>query len=201
MCKNKVCNNLKNCSYAHSFEELNIKNCLFNDKCKNIKLDNGIFYNKDPKNICNFIHDTETKSNYKFRLGFSKDLDMIEISESKKKPLERKDVFNILSDKNKIQAKLMFTKLCKYFKENSECPHKDGCRFAHSFSQLRISNCLFNDKCRLVKYQNGKIINVSKTKFCEHLHQGLETLETYYLRIGITNFEKEKNLSIKKISL
>lgn len=199
LCKNKICN-VKNCFYAHSLEELVIKNCLFNDNCKNIYVDNRIFYNKDPKNICNFIHDNETKSNYKFRLGFSKDLYIDETPKSKK-ILERTDVFNILSDKNKIQNNLMFTKLCKYFKENLECPHKDGCRFAHSIDQLRISNCLFNNKCRLVKFQNGMIINVSKTKFCDHLHDGLETLESYYSRIGIKHSGYEKNLSIKKISL
>ena len=204
LCKNKICN-IKNCFYAHSFEELVIKNCLFNNNCKNIKLDKGIFYNRDPKNICNFIHDNETKSNYKFRLGLSKDLDLdLDLNETSKskKSFERSDVFTILSDKNKMQNNLMFTKLCKYFKENLQCPHKDGCRFAHSLDQLRISNCLFNNNCRLVKFQNGKIYNVSKTKFCEHLHEDLETLETYYSRIGMRQHsENEKNLSIKKISL
>ena len=153
-------------------------------------------------NICEYIHQNETNSNYKFRLGFSKKLEVEEVEEvsSSKKTVERSDVFDILSDKSKIQGELQFTKLCKFVKEKQPCPHKDNCRFAHSLKQLRVSNCLFQDKCRLVKYENGIMSNISKTKICEHLHVG-ETLDNYYSRIGIVPSNLEKNLSIKKISL
>ena len=199
MCKIKNCSNGKNCLYAHSFEELNIKNCLFNDRCKNIEIKRGIFTNKPGTNICNFIHRDETKSNYKFRLGYSKVL--VEQSESPNKSLERSDVFDILSNKFKIQDELKFTKLCKYFKDKQDCPHQKSCRFAHSIDQLRISNCLFNDKCRLVKHSDGYLVNISKTKICEHLHEGKETLENYYKRIKVFQTNLDKNLYLKKISL
>ena len=197
-CKIKNCSNGKNCSYAHSFEELNIKKCIFNDTCRNIKKENGLFYNKMEDNICEYIHQDETNCNYKFRLGFSKKLEVEETSS--KKTLERSDIFDILSDKTKIQGELQFTKLCKFIKDKQSCPHKDNCRFAHSVKQLRVSNCLFQDKCRLVKYENSIMSNVSKTKICEHLHIG-ETLDNYYSRIGIGPSKLEKTLSIKKISL
>ena len=109
-------------------------------------------------------------------------------------------MFTILGDKTKIQDKLQFTKLCSYFKEKNICPHKDTCRFAHSLTELRVSECLFKDKCRLIKYQNGIVYNVSKTKLCEHKHKG-ETLHDYHSRIGINSLDDGEKISIKKIFL
>jgi hypothetical protein len=197
VCKIKNCTKGKNCSYAHSFEELNVKPCLFNDKCQNIKKNNDTFYNLEGKPICNFIHENETTSNFKFRLGFSKTL---EIESSPKKSLERSEVFDILGDKTKIQKELKFTKFCKFLKDKQECPHKNSCSFAHSIEQLRVSKCLFNDKCRLVTLKNNKLINVSKTNMCDHLHDK-ETLENYYSRIGLQQYNTEKKMEIKKIFL
>ena len=195
MCKITDCIKGKNCLYAHSFEELNIKNCLFQEKCRNVEIKNGILYNKNEQNICTYIHQSETIDNYKIRLGYLEKID------TSKKNLERCEVFSILSNKIKIQSELKFTKLCKFFKENKECSHQDNCRFAHSLSQLKVSNCLFNDKCRLVKIENNKLCNVSKTKVCEHLHEGKETIENYCLRISIFESKVDKELSIKKICL
>ena len=46
----------------------------------------------------------------------------------------------------------------------------------------KIQYCLFKNKCRLVvKDKNGGLINISKTKICEHLHEGEETIVDYYL--------------------
>ena len=104
------------------------------------------------------------------------------------------------TEESEIQGELQFTKLCKFIKEKQQCPHKDNCRFAHNVSQLRVSKCLFEDKCRLVKYENGVMSNISKTKICEHLHIG-ENTDDYYIRIGITHSNLQKNLSIKKIFL
>ena len=185
----------KNCLYAHSFEELNIKVCLFQEKCRNVEIKNGILCNKNEENICRYIHQSETIDNYKMRLGFLEKID------TSKKNLERCEVFSILTNKIKIQTELKFTKLCKFFKENKECPHQENCRFAHSLDQLKVGNCLFNDKCRLVKIENNKLCNVSKTKVCEHLHEGKETIENYYLRISIFESKVDKELSIKKICL
>ena len=195
MCKISDCMKGKNCLYAHSFEELNIKKCLFQEKCRNVEIKNGILCNKNEDNICRYIHQNETIDNYKIRLGFLEKID------TSKKTLERCEVFSILTNKIKIQTELKFTKLCKFFKENKECPHQDNCRFAHSLSQLKVSNCLFNDKCRLVKIENNKLCNVSKTKVCEHLHEGKETIENYCLRISIFDSKVDKELSIKKICL
>lgn len=195
MCKISDCIKGKNCLYAHSFEELNLKKCLFQEKCRNVEMKNGILYNKNEQNICTYIHQSETTDNYKIRIGILEKID------DSKKYLQRCEVFSILSSKVKIQTELKFTKLCNFFKENKECPHKDNCRFAHSLSDLKVSNCLFNDKCRLVKVENNKLCNVSKTKVCEHLHEGKETIDNYYLRISIFDSRVDKELSIKKISL
>ena len=197
VCKIKNCTKGKNCSYAHSFEELNVKPCLFNDKCQNIKKKNDSFYNVEGNQICNFIHENETTSNFKFRLGFSKTL---EIESSPKKSLERSEVFDILGDKTKIQKELKFTKFCKFLKDKKECPHKNSCSFAHSIEQLRVSKCLFNDKCRLVTLKNNILVNVSKTNMCDHVHDK-ETLENYYSRIGLQQYNTEKKMEIKKIFL
>ena len=170
---------------------------MFNDKCQNIKKKNDSFYNVEGNQICNFIHENETTSNFKFRLGFSKTLDIESVP---KKSLERSEVFDILGDKTKIQKELKFTKFCKFLKDKKECPHKNSCSFAHSIEQLRVSKCLFNDKCRLVTLKNNILVNVSKTNMCDHVHDK-ETLENYYSRIGLHQYNTEKKMEIKKIFL
>ena len=55
------------CNFAHTDSELVILPCRFKERCNNIEFNDGLFKNKGEK-ICKFLHDNETKENYKFRL-------------------------------------------------------------------------------------------------------------------------------------
>jgi hypothetical protein len=109
---------------------------------------------------------------------------------------ERSKVFEILSDKSKINDKLKFTKMCKYIQEGKSCPH-DDCRFAHRKEQLTIGECLFSN-CRFVKKNiDGTLENVSKTKICFYLHKKMdEHLDNYYRRVGVVLDNKIRKIEI-----
>jgi hypothetical protein len=120
----------------------------------------------------------------------------------------RTKAFEILSDKEKIKTQLKFTKMCYSIINNTQCPHKEKCRFAHNIKDLIIRDCLFQDKCFNVKKElkNGQyhFINISKTKICDCIHKD-ETTENYYIRIGITSkndlVKQKTSPIIKKIEI
>ena len=98
---------------------------------------------------------------------------------------QRSKAFELLEDKKKGGSNLLKTKMCRSTETGEECPHGDRCRFAHSLSELRISECFFGDRCRFVRrHRNHDGVYFNNTgKFCNHLHPG-ETHECFFKRTG-----------------
>lgn len=88
--------------------------------------------------------------------------------------------FDILKNKIKIDKRLLKTKMCSL---GNNCTRGSNCRFAHSEDELSISECVFGDECRFIYKDGNKIINISKTKICNHKHPG-EDKDSFYKRIG-----------------
>ena len=98
---------------------------------------------------------------------------------------QRSRAFEMLEDKKKGGANLLKTKMCRSTETGEACPHGDRCRFAHTLSELRISECFFGDRCRFVRRhrnQDGIYFN-NAGKFCNHLHPG-ESQECFFKRTG-----------------
>jgi hypothetical protein len=98
---------------------------------------------------------------------------------------QRSKAFEMLEDRKKGGANLLKTKMCRSTETGEACPHGDRCRFAHTLSELRISECFFGDRCRFVRRhrnQDGIYFN-NAGKFCNHLHPG-ETQECFFKRTG-----------------
>jgi hypothetical protein len=93
---------------------------------------------------------------------------------------DRDSAFNILKNTEKINITRTKTKMCF---RGKECRYK-GCSFAHSESELKVSNCIFGDNCKFVKKESGILVNACKTQMCHHKHQD-ETLPEFYFRLGI----------------
>ena len=98
---------------------------------------------------------------------------------------ERSKAFELLEDKKKGGANLLKTRMCRSTETGEECPHGDRCRFAHTLSELRISECFFGDRCRFVRcHRSHEGVYFNNTgKFCNHLHPG-ETHECFFKRTG-----------------
>ena len=98
---------------------------------------------------------------------------------------ERSRAFEMLEDKKKGDANLVKTKMCRSTETGEACPHGERCRFAHTLSELRISECFFGDRCRFVRcHRSHEGVYFNNTgKFCNHLHPG-ETHECFFKRTG-----------------
>jgi len=93
---------------------------------------------------------------------------------------DRDSAFNILKNTEKISSTRCKTKMCF---RGKDCRY-NGCSFAHSENELKVSNCIFGDNCRFVHKESGILVNVCKTQMCHHKHQD-ETLPEFYVRLGI----------------
>lgn len=100
---------------------------------------------------------------------------------------QRTGAYEILSDKEKLASSLIKSKMCSSVGKNEECQHGENCRFAHSLDELKISNCLFEQRCRFVRMSNGKLVNNGE-KVCSHKHPH-ETKETFMSRTGLDRFK------------
>ena len=112
--------------------------------------------------------------------------------------MSQKSAYDILADKEKLATSLTKTRMCKSVDANEPCQHGDECRFAHSLDELKISDCLFEQRCRFVRMSNGELINVDRTKnICSHKHPH-ENIETFMRRTG---FDRYKHVSTKVVVL
>jgi hypothetical protein len=110
--------------------------------------------------------------------------------------MSRKSAYDILADKERLATSLTKTRMCKSVDANEPCQHGDECRFAHSLDELKISDCLFEQRCRFVRMSNGELINVDSTKkVCSHKHPH-ENIETFMRRTG---FDRYKHVSTKVV--
>ena len=121
-----------------------------------------------------------------FRGGFNKkDVKERFLAGPSKTNEQRSRAFEMLEDKKKGGASLLKTRMCRSTETGEACPHGDRCRFAHTLSELRISECFFGDRCRFVRRhrnQDGIYFN-NAGKFCNHLHPG-ESQECFFKRTG-----------------
>jgi hypothetical protein len=95
--------------------------------------------------------------------------------------------YEILADKEKLASALVKTRMCSSVDKNEECQHGEHCRFAHSLDELKISNCLFEQRCRFVRMSNGTLVNNGE-KVCSHKHPH-ETKETFMSRTGLDRYK------------
>jgi len=100
---------------------------------------------------------------------------------------ENTSVYDILADKEKLASTLVKTRMCSSVDKNEECQHGENCRFAHSLDELKISNCLFEQRCRFVRVSNGTLVNNGE-KVCSHKHPH-ETKETFIIRTGLDRYK------------
>ena len=100
--------------------------------------------------------------------------------------------FEILSDKESLAKLQRKTRMCKSVVSGEPCPHGvTNCNFAHSFSELNFSDCLFKDRCKLISFNDqNKLVNNGGKKVCIHKHQG-ENDEEFLVR---TNLIRYKNI-------
>ena len=129
--------------------------------------------------------ETETKTDWTEVKGAFKKKDVKERFVVGSSNEERSKAFELLEDKKKGGSNLLKTKMCMSTETGEECPHGDRCRFAHTLSELRISECFFGERCRFVRcHRNHEGVYFNNTgKFCNHLHPG-ETHECFFKRTG-----------------
>ena len=102
--------------------------------------------------------------------------------------LHEKEAYHVVVvDKEKFASSLFKTRMCTTVDKNEKCQHGDNCRFAHSLDELKISNCLFEQRCRFVRMSNDKLINYGE-KVCSHKHPH-ETKENFFSRIGLDRYK------------
>jgi hypothetical protein len=100
---------------------------------------------------------------------------------------DQSSAYEILADKEKLASSLAKSKMCSSVGKNEQCHHGEKCRFAHSLDELKISDCLFEQRCRFVRMSNGKLVNNGE-KVCSHKHPH-ETKETFMSRTGLDRYK------------
>jgi hypothetical protein len=98
----------------------------------------------------------------------------------------RTSAFEVLADKECLNDKLTKTQMCNSVgRGNGKCWHRN-CRYAHNIDELRLSECLFGDKCRLMHTPGGRY-----NKKCIHKHPQ-ESRDEYMIRTGNVSKSKTK---------
>jgi hypothetical protein len=64
---------------------------------------------------------------------------------------EKEAYYDVPLDKQKLTNSFVKTRMCTTVDKNENCRHGENCRFAHSLDELKISNCLFEQRCRFVR--------------------------------------------------
>jgi len=110
----------------------------------------------------------------------------------------RTAAFNALAEVNteNTQERLYKTRMCRSVETGDVCPHGDGCRFAHSSSELRTAPCLFGGDCCFVRWRNGNYFNNPGSKVCTFLHPE-ETKRGYCARVKIPYIEEPPKVEEK----
>jgi hypothetical protein len=101
---------------------------------------------------------------------------------------EKEAYYDVPLDKQKLTNSFVKTRMCTTVDKNENCRHGENCRFAHSLDELKISNCLFEQRCRFVQMSNGELINYGE-KVCSHKHPH-ETKDTFFTRTGLDRYKQ-----------
>ena len=101
---------------------------------------------------------------------------------------EKEAYYDVPLDKQKLTNSFVKTRMCTTVDKNENCRHGENCRFAHSLDELKISNCLFEQRCRFVRMSNGELINYGE-KVCSHKHPH-ETKDTFFTRTGLDRYKQ-----------
>jgi hypothetical protein len=110
---------------------------------------------------------------------------------------EKEAYYDVSLDKEKLANSFVKTRMCTTVDKNENCRHGENCRFAHSLDELKISNCLFEQRCRFVRMSNGELINYGE-KVCSHKHPH-ETKDNFFTRTGLDRYKKSLN-SVDQVS-
>jgi hypothetical protein len=97
----------------------------------------------------------------------------------------RTHVYDILADKEKLASSLVKSRMCISVDKNEICQHSN-CRFAHSLDELKVSDCLFEHRCRFVRMSNDELVNKGP-KVCIHKHPD-ENIESFMRRTGLDKY-------------
>jgi len=100
---------------------------------------------------------------------------------------QRTNAYNILADKEKLASSLIKSRMCSSVDKKEVCQNSN-CGFAHSLDELKISNCLFEKRCRFVQMSNGELVNNGE-KVCSHKHPQ-ETDEKFMIRTGLDRYKR-----------
>jgi len=97
----------------------------------------------------------------------------------------------------KLAVSLIKSRMCISVDKNEKCQNGDNCRFAHSLDDLRISDCLFEQRCRFVRMSNGELINNGE-KVCLYKHPH-ENTNTFMLRTGLDRYKCTNQVSLSNM--
>ena len=112
---------------------------------------------------------------------------------------QRSSAYDVLADKEKLASSLQKTRMCNSLDTNEPCQHQDKCRFAHSLDELKISDCLFGQRCRFVQMSNGELVNTDNTtKVCAHKHQQ-ENIQSFMRRTGLDKYKCMQRPVLQKV--
>ena len=177
----KIASTDKKCSYTNDFPSL--------DEAKKVptKIE-GDLHKKDT-----LPTESRKQTQTKIILGhrsYEEELRSQEVSYNSEMPQKRVEAYELLANKEKLETSLAKTRMCNSIDKKEKCKHGDQCRFAHNLSELKISDCLFEDKCCFVKMCDSKLQN-NGVKICNHKHPQ-ESKEDFISRVGLDRYNKRK---------
>ena len=106
------------------------------------------------------------------------------VTRKHKKELNVKNVEERVNNNEKTQ-------MCLSILKGEICKYNNKCNFAHSAQELKITECIFNEKCKLCIFtENGECVNKSNSNYCKFKHS-IENTDSYFLRIGVIKTPKK----------
>lgn len=75
---------------------------------------------------------------------------------------------------------------CRSSIKGYKCKHGTRCRFAHDHTQIAPKQCMFGERCKKIKIQNGIVTN-SDDRVCTYIH-GEEEVVEFCKRMGVKKY-------------
>jgi hypothetical protein len=103
-----------------------------------------------------------------------------ETMKTKEEPKNETMKTNIVPKRDNLK-----TTMCKSVAEKKECPYGTHCNFAHNLDELRLTSCMFGERCHFVSWNyNTEKYENSGVKQCVFLHPE-ESKMNYGMRLGL----------------